>query len=253
MTVPCGSRRRLVAIALAALCLSACSRREGLNFDCNWVPDPPQRVDLHDASHIQHLLADIRAAEELAIRHGDRMAGWRLVEAFGIVSRHGGLKNRDLELGRQSRQQCVAKLLPVIASTHGVAVSDIESLWPQLSNRGFDLPVTLPLALLFVLALMRFTRWMAHRFETGEWAGWFVATLFGSLIIPTMVVAIGTQWAAAVEIIRLGNEHLGERARMGGLRANFIVMLGIGVAAVWIGSAITAVRKRAEVSNSPVS
>jgi hypothetical protein len=231
---------------LATLCLSACSRRAGLNFDCIWVPDPALRVDLRNESHVQHLLDDIRVAEELGIRYGDRMAGWRLIETFGIVSRHGGLKNR--ELGLQSQQQCVATLFRAIASTHGVAVSDIEGVRPRLANRGFDLPVTMPVALLLVLALRRFTRWIRNRFETDEWVAWVVATLFGSFIIPAAVVAIGTAWAVAVEIVRLGNEHVGHRARVDALRENFVVVLGIGIAAVWIGSAITAMRKRADVA-----
>jgi hypothetical protein len=236
----------LLAIVLASVCLVACGRRAGLNFDCKWVPDPALRVDLRNESHVQHLLEDIRVAEELGMRYGDRMAGWRQVETFGIVSRHGGLKNR--ELGRQSRQQCVATLFGAIASTHDVAVSDIERVRPRLADRGFDLPVTIPIALRLVFAVRRFMRWIRNRFDTDEWAGWVVATLFGSFIIPAAVVAIGIAWAVIVEIVRLGNEHVGGRARVDGLRANFIVVLGIGMAAVWIASGITAIRKRADVS-----
>ena len=234
------------ASLLAILCLSACSRRAGLNFDCQWVPDPAARVDLRNESDVEHLLDDIRVAEELAIRYGDRLAGYRLVETFGIVSRHGGLKDRDL--GRRSRQECVARLFPAIASTHGVVVSDIESLRPRLEERGLDLSITLPVALLMVFAIFRFTRWLRNRFETDEWAGWIVATLFGSFVIPAVVIATGGAWAVAVEIVRLGNEHVANRARVDGLRANLLVVLGIGIAAVWIGSAVTAMRKRAEMS-----
>lgn len=176
------------------------------------------------------------------MRYGDRMAGWRVIKTFGIASRHGGLKNR--ELGRQSRQQCVATLFRAIASTHGVAVSDIERVRPRLADRGFDLPVTIPVALLMVFAVRRFVRWIRNRFDPDERAGWVVATLFGSFIIPAAVVAIGLAWAAAVEIVRLGNEHVGGRARVDGLRANFLVVLGIGIAGVWIASGITAIRKR---------
>jgi hypothetical protein len=90
---------------------------------------------------------------------------------------------------------------------------------------------------------------MRDRFETDEWAGWVVATIFGSLIIPAVVIAIGSAWAAAVEIVRLGNEHLGQqRGRVEALRANFLIMIAIGIAAVWIGSVITAMRKSADGS-----
>jgi len=144
-----------LAIVFASLCLVACNRREGLNFDCRWVPDPVWQVDVRSQAHVQHLLDDIRVAEELGIRYGDRMAGTRLVETFGIVSRHGGTKNRDL--GRQSRQQCVATLFGAITSTHGITVADIERMRPRLADRGFDLPVTIPVALLLAFAVRRFT------------------------------------------------------------------------------------------------
>jgi hypothetical protein len=233
-----------LAILLVALFLGACSRRPGLNFDCRWVPDPAWRLDLRSEAQVQHLLDDIRVAEELAMRYGDRLGGARLVETFGIVSRHGGVKNRDL--GRQSRQRCAAELFGAIASTHGIAVADIERVRPRLEERGLDLPVTAPVALLLVFAVSRFLRWLRNRFEPDERAGWVVATLFASLLIPVAVVAVGGVWATAVEIVRLGNEHVGNRARIEGLRAHAIVSLAAGVAAVWIGSGVTAIRKRPE-------
>ena len=88
-------------------------------------------------------------------------------------------------------------------------------------------------------------RWIRNRFETDEWAGWVVATLFASFIIPAAVVTLGIAWAVVVEIVRLGNEHVGDRARVDGLRASFLVVLGFGIAAVWIASGIAGIRKRA--------
>lgn len=228
------SNPRLLAIVLASLTFYGCSRREGLNFDCQWVPDSAVRVDLRDRSQVRHLVDDLRTAEELAMRYGDRKAGWRQVEVLGIVTRHGGLKDR--ELGRRSRQECAATLLPLIASTHGVTVADLEGVRPQLADRGFDLPVTIPIALVFAYALARFTRWIGSRFGSDEWMAWGVATLFGSIAIPAVVLAIGGAWAGTVEIVRLGNEHIGQRARFEGLRANFL-MLGVGNVVVWIASA----------------
>jgi hypothetical protein len=53
-----------------------------------------------------------------------------------------------------------------------------------------------------------------------------------------------------VEIVRLGNEHVGERARVQGLRVHMLAVLGVGIAAVWVGSGITAIRKRAVESRA---
>jgi hypothetical protein len=240
------STHRLLAIALASLSLCACTRREGLNFDCTWVPELAVRVDLQNPSQVRHLVDDLRTADELAIRYGDRLAGWRAVESFGIVWRHGGLKDR--ELGWRSRQQCVATLLPLIASRHGVTTADLERVRPQLADRGLDLPVTIPIALVFAYVLARFTRWIGSRFDSDEGAAWVAATVFGSVVIPVVVLAMGSAWAGAVEIVRLGNEHIGQRARVEDLRANFLIMLGFGIVTVWTASAVTAIRKRTTLS-----
>jgi hypothetical protein len=215
------------------------------------VPDPQLSVDLHNESHVQHVLDDIRVAEELAVRYGDRMAGYRLIETFGIVSRHGGVKDRDV--GRRSRRRCLATLFTTIATTHRVAVSDVERLRPRLAERGFDLPVSIPVGLVLVFAVYRFVQWIGNRFDTDEWAGWVVATLFASLLIPGAVVAAGGAWAAVVEIVRLGNEHVAERARLEGLHVHMLVVLGVGIAAVWIGGGIAAIRKRFDESAGKVA
>ena len=49
-------------------------------------------------------------------------------------------------------------------------------------------------------------------------------------MIPAAVLAIGTAWAGGMEVIRLGNEHIGPRARFENLRANFRIMFGVGMA-----------------------
>jgi hypothetical protein len=239
-TVRGGPVARLILIVVASVSLSTCSRRAGLNFDCAWVRDPVFNVDFDTESHVRHLLDDVRAAEELAIRYGDRIAGWRLVATFGIVSRHGGLKDRNA--GQLAHQKCIATLFNTIASTHGLTVSDIADVRPRLMERGIDLPVTGPVALLFAFALRRFTRWLRSRFEADEWVGWVVATVIGSIILTTVVLAIGAAWAVLVEIVRLGNEHVGYRGRAESLRANFLVMFAVGVAATWAGSAVAALR-----------
>jgi hypothetical protein len=164
------------------------------------------------------------------------MAGWRLVDSFGIVSRHGGLKNRDA--GRLAQQQCTASLFDTIAVIHALDVADIERVRPRLAERGIDLPVTIPVALIFLFALRRWIRWLRRRFDSDEWLAWVLATAIGSLAITAVVLAIGAGWALLVEIVRIGNEHIGQRARTGDLRANFLVMFGLGIAATWMVSAI---------------
>jgi hypothetical protein len=240
----------LLVVMGASLSLAVSSRREGLNFDCAWPADSTLQIDLQAEAQVQHLLDDIRTAEELAVRYGDRIAGWRLVETFGIVSRHGGLTNR--EAGRLAREKCTGTLFQTIASRHGLSVADIERTRARLAERGIDLPVTIPVLLLLAFALTQFTRWLRRRFEADEWLGWMVATVMGSVIVPAVVVATGAAWAMVVEIVRIGNEHLSFRARPESLRANLLVMFAIGVAASWIACAIAARRQRAGASKATV-
>ena len=239
----------LLSILTASLSL-ACSRRAGLNFDCTWPADSTSHVDLDNEAEVRHLLDDIRTAEELAVRYGDRTAGWRLVNTLGIVSRHGGMTNR--EAGRLARERCTGALFQTIASRHGLSVADVERMRARLGARGLDLPVTMPVLVLLASALSRFTRWLRSRFDADEWLGWIVATVMGSVIIPGVVIAIGAAWAMVVEIARIGNEHLSFRARPESLRANLLVMFGVGVAASWIACAIAAQRQCAEASNATV-
>lgn len=238
---------RILVIVLSLMSGFGCSRRPGLNFDCKWVPDMPFSVDLNNDAHVNHLLDDIRAAEELDIRYRDRMGGYRLVETFGIVSRHGrdgALKNRQND--QQDRRKCLVSLFPIIASTHGVTISDIDVVRPRLLERGFDLPVTIPVVLLLVFALRRFIRWLRTRFEADEPLAWIFASLVGSLFIPIVVLGIGWLWAMLVEVVRLGNEHVGYRERTESLQANFLVLLVISIAGTWMASAVAAIRRRAD-------
>jgi predicted PurR-regulated permease PerM len=125
-----------------------------------------------------------------------------------------------------------------------VTVTDLERVRPQLGDRGFDVPVTVPIALLFAYVLVRFTRWIGRRFGSDERLALGAATLFASMVIPVAVLTIGSAWAGVAEIVRLGNEHIGQRARFDGLQANFVVMLGVGIIGVWTAGAVTAIRNR---------
>ena len=243
---------RTLVIVLSLISAFGCSRRPGLNFDCKWVSDPAFLVDLNNDAHVNHLLDDIRAAEELDIRHRDRVAGYRLVETFGIVSRHGrdgSSKNRAND--RQERGKCLAALLPTIATRHGVTPADIDAVRARLAERGFDLPVTIPVVSLLLFALTRFIRWLRTRFEADESLAWIFASLVGSLLIPVVILGMGWLWAMLVEVVRLGNEHVGYRERTEGLQANFLVLFVLSIGATWIASTVTAIRKRAAAASVP--
>lgn len=93
-------------MALAAIAMLGCTRREDMNFECTWPSDPMFAVDLDDPAALRHLLDDIRMAKELDIRDGDRVAGRTPVSVLSVVFRRGA--GADLTLAQRLRSECSA-------------------------------------------------------------------------------------------------------------------------------------------------
>jgi hypothetical protein len=55
-----------------------------------WPAEVPSGLDVRNLWDKQHLLEDIRIAEELDIRHRDSVLGRKVTSVFGIVVRMGG-------------------------------------------------------------------------------------------------------------------------------------------------------------------
>jgi len=222
-----------------------------LNFDCAWVPDPPFTAHVADEADAQHLLEDLRIADELEIRFRDRVAGYRLVETFGIVSRHGGSPGAPRRpADPEATRRCREGLLDSVAVSHSLTRTDLERLRPRLAQRGLDWPVTAPVAGLFLLALMRFGRWLRQRFAADEWGLCLAVSLVGAVLIPGLILGIGWLWAMGVEVVRVGNEHVGHRGRTASLLANFRVMFAMGVVATAVVGVATAARLRASTESA---
>lgn len=241
-------------VALISLGVVGCSRRPGLNFDCAWVPESPFTLNLRDEAHVRHLLDDLQTADELEIRYRDRLAGYRLAETFGIVSRHGknpGAPRRQVD--PEVMRRCRETLLEGVTASHAVTRTDIERLRPRLAHRGFDWPVTAPVVGLFLLTLSRFRRWLRQRFAADEWGLCLAVALIGAVVIPSLVLGVGWLWAMGVEIVRVGNEHMGHRARAASLLANFSIMFALGVTATAATGVANALRSRASKQPAAVA
>jgi len=65
-----------------------------------WPAEVPSGLDVRNLWDKQHLLEDIRIAEELDIRHRDSVLGRKVTSVFGIVVRMGGQDHRQ---SRRSR------------------------------------------------------------------------------------------------------------------------------------------------------
>jgi hypothetical protein len=87
------------------------------------------------------------------------------------------------------------------------------------------------------------------RFAEDEPVARAVSTLILSIVVGVAVVVIGGFWSAVVEIIRVGNEHLANRAALIGWPARAPIVFGVSVLGCWILAFATG-RDRMDASTS---
>src|SRR5262245_28101492 len=133
-------------IAFLLILLTGCTRREGMNFDCAWPNDSSGPLDLRNSAHMEHLLDDIRIAEELEIRHRDKLLGRNMTSLFGVVVRTGG-QGPTSPGSRTARSECAESMFDRIAHDHALSRQDILNTRERLPARGANLPVTIPVFL----------------------------------------------------------------------------------------------------------
>ena len=199
--------RLLIAPLTALIVLSGCIRRDGMNFECLWPVERRYSIDLRNRTHTAHLLEDIEIAEELAIRHRDRLMGRRPVSIGGILVRTGfGREESNAEIAA-----CPPQLFATIADVHGLTTDDVLSVRKTLNDKGPDLPVNLPMGGLYALLATCVIRRIRMRFDADERAAARVAVLIAAIMVSALIAVPGHLWAGIVEMIRVGNEHLSYR------------------------------------------
>lgn len=210
------------ALALAsgvAFLTVGCSVPAGMNHDCEWPREQPVPLDLSDDDHTEHLLQDVKVAEELAVRYEDTRLARRL-------ARDGQPRTRD---------ECDAKLFKEVAALHAVDVEDLLNGRNRLNSRRPEVVVYLPLVLLYTCVSFVAARRLTTRFG---WADEKVPALTaGALVSIGLAVALvwsGHLWGGAVEMVRMGNSHLTYRAHRLGWRELSPVVFVFGVAVFWI-------------------
>jgi hypothetical protein len=191
-------RRLLSPWLLLLACLSGCIGRERLNGTCEWTHDPTFPVDLQYRAHQQHLIDDVQAAEELAIRYADARRGHR----------SGHFSAMDDYV--QAREQCMASMFDVIATNHHIDPQHVrESVGRRPS--GFDLAVLLSFAMLYSLVANGLVGGVFSRFPADD----AMPALTASAVMSAIVSAGGLMglglWAGAVEMIRFGDTHMSYR------------------------------------------
>jgi hypothetical protein len=155
-----------------------------MNADCVWPPEGRGPLTLANAADRRHLVVDTELAEELVDRY-----------RFHIP-------NEQLE--------CEQRLAEAVARTHAVSLADVANARDQIPRRGVDLPVSLPVAALFVLTVVALSRRVERRFVDERFAG-LITLALASIAVSMLFVLIGEFWSSILEMIRVGSQHVGGR------------------------------------------
>jgi hypothetical protein len=226
---------KFTALALLLVAVSGCLRREGLNAECVWPPDPQRALDLGSAFDRRHLVDDGQIAEELAIRYADAEHARRF-----LYSGHGGL----IENGAL-RDRCMATLVSAIRQAHDVTDAEILDA-RSTRNLAFDLAVELSFALLYFCGAAVVCGLIRKRFSADGGVAAAVAILLASVAAAFIGVQAGAMWSAVWEIVRVGNGHMSGYRAAHNPWADRLSMVFLGaVALFWLaGLAVYLVHSR---------
>lgn len=182
-------------LPLLIVSVTACSMPPGMNDDCN-APEQLFARDRHARVDRDHLIADVKVIEELAMRHADS-------------------QGKAAPGSRRRQLACEAKLFDAVAQSHGVTLSAMADARQQLDRPKWDSAVHLPLVAFYLTAATLFATRVRRRFPDEKLAA-VVITLVGSLVAGGVFLVVGHLWHGMVEMIRLGTTHMSYRvARLG--------------------------------------
>jgi hypothetical protein len=157
-----------------------------MNVDCMWPAEVPSGLDVRNLWDKQHLLEDIRIAEELDIRHRDSVLGRKVTSVFGIVVRMGG--QRPPSVSPIAHSECAGLLFDRLANTHRISLQDVLAARQQLPARGANIPVTVPVMLLYAWLARCGIRWIRMRVDPVERWQMLLAVLYASIAIFTKAI-----------------------------------------------------------------
>jgi len=177
----------LVVAFIAITLTTGCALPPGMNAECVWPAEQNQ------TSAPEHIIADVRVAEELAIRYAD---------AAGKLS----------AVWRTRLTTCTDDLLKTIANTHGVPYENVLAARARLSEPRFDAAAIAPMLLIFVAIAWAMVGWLTNRFDNDE--PWISFTARSVVAIATggVVVVLGWLSSAVVGMIQMGTTHASYRA-----------------------------------------
>ena len=186
---------------LTCLPLSACLPRDRLNVNCEWTERDGRALDLRENFDQEHLNQDVDIAIEVIIRSADAEHGRR----YGY-SAHGGYVD-----GGGFRNECREKVFAAIANRHGLTIEQIRNARVRRTRDWRIASVAaVPFAALYYLGAVMLCRIWTARFSPDERRQRFVAFAITSIATSIAGVQLGVLWFNFAEMIRIGNDHLGE-------------------------------------------
>jgi hypothetical protein len=194
----------LLAIGLSS---SACILRPGMNRGCHWPSETSRPLDLTKHADRRHLIVDAELVDEL-------------------VDRYRFHQPND-------QPACAQRLNEVVARTHSVSVSDVARAHDEIPDRGLNLRVNVPVAILFIVAAVGVIGRIERRFATDALPA-IVTLVMASLVLSGLFVLVGEFWTSILEMIRVGSQHVGGRvARLPWKRHEPRIFV-TGVVAFWL-------------------
>lgn len=196
--------------------------RQGMNDACKWPSESATALHLQNRADQQHLVDDVRVAEELGIRYWD-------------AQRAQGLPYTEWA---RTRHLCNEKLFAAIAGTHRLTPTDIGRARQRLVDIHWDPAIELPAVALFAVATILAARWIRRRFPDERIAA-VAAAAFLAPSISGLTVGFGLIWASVVQMIRVGDTHGSYRVGRAALSHHAGLVSAVGVVlfslvAVWI-------------------
>jgi hypothetical protein len=179
---------------------------------------------LNNHSHQQHLSQDVDIAIEVVIRSADAEHGRR----YGY-SAHGGYVD-----GGRFRDACRDKLFAAIADIHGLTPEQVRNARvTRTRDWRIVLMAALPFVALYYVAAVTLCRVWTRRFSPDERRQRFVAFVITSVAASIAGVQLAVLWFNIAEMIRVGNDHLGQTRAFTTSSRYLAVMFFIGLMLFW--------------------
>lgn len=200
-------KRVLGVLLLATVTATAgCILRPGMNAECAWPPEGARALNLAEPADSRHLVVDTELVEELVDRYRFNPAG--------------------------EQQRCEERLIAEVAQIHSVTVTDVARARERISDRGLDLPVTVPISVLFLLSVFRVLRRIEQRFAE-ERLPTLVSLAVASVALSGMFVFVGEFWTSLLQMIRVGSQHVGGRVNKLPWLQHQTEIFAVGIALFW--------------------